>query len=372
MPANITHHTPALGGSATIPKASYNEDHDHTLFPTAIANFTSQTNVAVATVATSNTVTLAGEADLVWPITVRGDGTPTLQINETGDWLTHANAINGDTVRVRLTTSASKLTARTATLYVPGDTATYTATTADVWEPDDMGSVLRAWYPMETLGLANNDPIVTLTDKSGQSHDLTNATSGERPTYKTSVLNGLAVADFDGGDRLFRSSFNPGSGTGFAFGAVYKLTANGVYPMVLVYKSNTGWEMRHVNATREPNFIVDAGASGSTSSAAIASDTWVIRVDVFDGVGDTTKIFINGTEAVSVTGVSGLSPPSATENLYIGGRSDGYYMTGQVADAVVCNTLSTTDRQKLEGYWAHRFGLAANLPGDHPYKSAAP
>ena len=371
MPAGITHATPYAG--TPLAASKYNDAHTHTLFPTAIANFTSQTNVAVATVATSNTVTLAGETDLVWPITVRGDGTPTLQINETGDWLTHANAINGDTVRVRLTVSASKLTARTATLYIPGDTATFTATTADVWEPDDMGSVLRAWFPVESLGLANNDPIVTLTDKSGQSHDLTNATSGERPTYKTSVLNSLAVADFDGGDRLFRSSFVPGSGTGFAFGAVYKLTANGVYPMVLVYKSNTGWEMRHVNATRQPDMIVDAGASGSVSyGTGLTTDTWYIRIDVFDGVGDTTKIFLNGTEVAGVTGVSGLSPPSATENLYIGGRSDGYYMTGQVADAVVCNTLSTTERQKLEGYWAHRFGLAANLPGDHPYKSAAP
>jgi hypothetical protein len=34
--------------------------------------------------------------------------------------------------------------------------------------------------------------------------------------------------------------------------------------------------------------------------------------------------------------------------------------------------LSTTDRQKLEGYLAHKWGLAANLPADHPYKSAAP
>ena len=371
MPANITHHTPALGGTSTIPKASYNEDHDHTLFPTAIANFTSQTDVAIVTVATSNTVTLAGETDLVWPITVRGDGTPALQVNETGDWLTHANAINGDTVRVRLTTSASKLTARTATLYVPGDTATFTATTADVWEPDDMGSVLRAWFPVASLGLANNDPIVTLTDKSGQSHDLTNATSGERPTYKTSVLNSLAVADFDGGDRLFRASFNPGTGTGFALGAVYKLTANGSYPMTLVYKSAVGWEMRHQGATRQPEFVLANGATVVTDGTALATDTWLIRVDVFDDTGNTAGVYINGVKVEEATGVSSSSP-TATENFYIGGRSDGYYMTGQIADAVMCNTLSTTDREKLEGYWAHRFGLTGLLDSGHPYKSVAP
>lgn len=371
MPANITHHTPALGGTSTIPKASYNEDHDHTLFPTAISNFTSQTDVVTGSTATSNTITLSGETDLVWPITVRGDGTPALQLNSAGDWLTHANAINGDTVRVRLTASASKLTARTATLYIPGDTATFTATTADVWEPDDMGSVLRAWFPVDSLGLANNDPIATLTDKSGQSHDLTNATSGERPTYKTSVLNSLAVADFDGGDRLFRASFAIGTGTGFAFGAVYKITASGSYPMLMVYKAATGWEARHDASTRKPSFILNNAAAIVTDGTALALDTWLIRVDVFDDTGNTAGVYINGVKVEESTGVS-VSAPTATENLYLGGRSDGFYLTGQVADAVVCNTLSVADREKLEGYWAHRFGLAANLPGDHPYKSAAP
>ena len=371
MPANITHHTPALGGTSTIPKASYNEDHDHTLFPTAIANFTAQTGVVTGAVATSNTVTLSGETDMVWPLTVRGDGTPTLQLNSAGDWLTHANAVNGDTVRVKLTASVSPLTARTATLYIPGDTTTFTATTADAWQPDDMGAVLRAWYPVDSLGLADNDAIATLTDSSSIGHNLTNATSGERPTYKTAVLNGFDVAQFDGGDRLFTTSFNPGTGTGFALGAVYKLTANGSYPMTLVYKSATGWEMRHQGSTRQPEFVLNNGSTVVTDGTALTNDTWYIRIDVFDDTGNTAGVYLNGVKVEEATGVS-ASSPTATENFYIGGRSDGYYMTGQIADAVMCNTLSTTDREKLEGYWAHRFGLTGLLDSGHPYKTTPP
>lgn len=33
---------------------------------------------------------------------------------------------------------------------------------------------------------------------------------------------------------------------------------------------------------------------------------------------------------------------------------------------------SAADRAKLQGYAAHRYGIAASLPSDHPYKSAAP
>jgi hypothetical protein len=34
--------------------------------------------------------------------------------------------------------------------------------------------------------------------------------------------------------------------------------------------------------------------------------------------------------------------------------------------------LTTGERQRLEGYAAHKWGLAGSLPGGHPYKSAPP
>ena len=36
------------------------------------------------------------------------------------------------------------------------------------------------------------------------------------------------------------------------------------------------------------------------------------------------------------------------------------------------SALSTTDRQRMEGYLAWKWGLQANLPAGHPHKSAAP
>jgi HD-like signal output (HDOD) protein len=34
--------------------------------------------------------------------------------------------------------------------------------------------------------------------------------------------------------------------------------------------------------------------------------------------------------------------------------------------------LSLADIEKIEGYLMHKWGLEANLPSGHPYKSAAP
>jgi hypothetical protein len=48
-------------------------------------------------------------------------------------------------------------------------------------------------------------------------------------------------------------------------------------------------------------------------------------------------------------------------------------MVGDMAEVLVGGaTLDTNERQKIEGYLAHKYDLEANLPSDHPYKSAAP
>jgi trimeric autotransporter adhesin len=48
-------------------------------------------------------------------------------------------------------------------------------------------------------------------------------------------------------------------------------------------------------------------------------------------------------------------------------------MNGKMSEVVmVSSTLPTDDRQKLEGYLAWKWGLTANLPVDHPYKTTPP
>ena len=48
--------------------------------------------------------------------------------------------------------------------------------------------------------------------------------------------------------------------------------------------------------------------------------------------------------------------------------------TGKFYEAMICDTkLSDADREKYEGYLAHKWGIqATTLPSGHPYESAAP
>ena len=46
---------------------------------------------------------------------------------------------------------------------------------------------------------------------------------------------------------------------------------------------------------------------------------------------------------------------------------------GEIAEVVMYQgDVGTVDRQKIEGYLAHKYGLAANLPSTHPYKTTPP
>ena len=93
-------------------------------------------------------------------------------------------------------------------------------------------------------------------------------------------------------------------------------------------------------------------------------------------IDSTTKIwneYKNGSSIFTSTAYSYYSDTAS--NFYIASRygAAGTYFTGNISEIIVYNTpLINTDRQKVEGYLSWKWGLQANLPADHPYKSVAP
>jgi hypothetical protein len=83
--------------------------------------------------------------------------------------------------------------------------------------------------------------------------------------------------------------------------------------------------------------------------------------------GSVNTITNNGT--LTATG----GDASATQ-LYIGTRGDsGTSFTGFFYEILVFNVaLSTSDRQKMEGYLAWKWGLQKSLPSSHPFFNFPP
>ena len=88
--------------------------------------------------------------------------------------------------------------------------------------------------------------------------------------------------------------------------------------------------------------------------------------------------YVNGTE-ISTTatiysgitersGVVGALPANPRPTTSVNQESNGFFM-----ELIVCGAnISATNRQKVEGYLAHKWDLTANLPSDHPYKDNPP
>ena len=47
-------------------------------------------------------------------------------------------------------------------------------------------------------------------------------------------------------------------------------------------------------------------------------------------------------------------------------------LDGKIGEVAAIASSATADRERLEGYAAHRWGLAGLLPTGHPWKGAAP
>jgi hypothetical protein len=154
---------------------------------------------------------------------------------------------------------------------------------------------------------------------------------------------------------FFEHSANVNTNAGFAFYGsnnthylVRRTGANG-------YIGTTGW---FGSAAAQAGLVIDAIASAPNPMG---------------------KVYKNGTAqadgSVSSAGGNSLTNSSVTNTLNIGARNNGagLQMDGDLHEFIVYNApVSTPDREKLEGYLAHKWGLEGNLPIGHPYKTSPP
>jgi hypothetical protein len=98
------------------------------------------------------------------------------------------------------------------------------------FSPGLLGTLV-ADYDASLLSFADGAAVDTWTDNSGNARHVTQATAGLRPLYRTNILNGLPVVEFDGSD-----DFLGRADTGFPTAA---LTVMGVMRCTITLPANT-------------------------------------------------------------------------------------------------------------------------------------
>ncbi|MGU3668022.1 hypothetical protein ACLBX9_27865 [Methylobacterium sp. A49B] len=283
-----------------------------------------------------------------------------------------AGGNNARTVQITATDPAGNTSAAT----------TYTLTVKDPayrdWNPltDLPAGTLAAWHDVNdssTFDLSGG-LVTQFRDKSGNGITLTGS-AGSRPTYSAAGYNGLPAMIFDGSTTFLGTSGNVSTlPSGAANGTIVAVAQCASTPqggsVLAGYGGGGGGNYRSVGPVY-PNPTVGMGTIGFDRGG---SYTWVgfDRIAVVEFNAADCGIWTDGNPRESF-GATTLTTTSPSQ--YFIGKHYVYGMnwTGAVQEVFVINgILSDSDRQKLEGYLAWKWGLQGQLPAGHTYASAPP
>jgi hypothetical protein len=269
-----------------------------------------------------------------------------------------------------------------------------------VWNPSMITTAL--W-----LDAADASTVTTVSgavsqwnDKSGNGRNVTQSTVGSRPAYTSSALNSKNVVTFDGSDDIlgFTDMTLGANVSGLSYFAVVRPNQPSTSDYRALFDLNAGGTSSTAdraalylrqNTTEIGGRRLDADSYqflqfGDTSSVGYALCSVIInygsatlggslnganlslRSGGFQTAGNTSN---TNSQTISIGATSGGVPPSNNSFVALSNSAANCNLAEFV---VLQSAASDSARQKLEGYLAHKWGLGANLPSDHPYKTVGP
>lgn len=232
-----------------------------------------------------------------------------------------------------------------------------------LWTPTDISALILFWLE------ANSG----FNDKSSAARTTLN--SNNKPTITTNALNGQSIFSFTNTKALaYDNSFDPQLVSIFA---VFKNTTTDVRILNISNNSNTN-SVRAIFDLNPIRFRVNP--PDITYSGGSLNSNW----HLFEIRGSDLSFYHNGSSFPVNTLSGNLPAPNSltSSNIVI---NAAFYNTTTATFSVLSSeilnlaellviqkTASVADHNRITGYLAHKYGLAANLPSGHLYKNTAP
>lgn len=230
-----------------------------------------------------------------------------------------------------------------------------------LWTPSNLATAPAFWFDASDSATIVTDAngIVGWADKTGNGIDAFQTTPAYQPQLVENQQNGLSVVRFGSGSRFLFSQTresldktliaigNSSAGGGLILGQGSTRMAWG--STIGAFTSQASW-----------------GGSGSYNSTLTTGSTDAI---IHVGLNDPLGLYINAfKDGNSPDRVNTLDPflyssiPHLTIN-WLGDIWEILLVDGEPSDA---------DRERIEGYFAHKWGITDKLPPLHPYRNSAP
>lgn len=330
---------------ATLLAASNASDPEGTAVTFVVENVTTGTLTKAGFAAVPGSTTLSSGETLVWRAAADANGTLNAFTLKASDGVNHS----ATAIQVAVTTAAR-------------------------FDPNELPN-LQLWLKADVLTLNDGDPVTSWTDSSGNNRHATEATIP--PALIANVANSKPVVRWDVGERLVVPAT--------LLSAI--ATANHVYTIHIVYDNVTtgayvtlfDTPLRHMSLwlARNPpgagsiSYTGLGGASGAATLAVPNDGLQILSLQAATtGAGNTT-LEINGGVGTSLANKTATH--SEAWSLGYNPSGGGSNFAGDIAEVIVYNaSLSAANKQRVDGYLAHKYGLTANLPGAHTYKTTPP
>lgn len=228
---------------------------------------------------------------------------------------------------------------------------------------------------------ANNTPVATWLDFSGNANHAVQSNNAKRPLYNTNLLDGKGGLVYDGTDDCLTIA----NLALYPFISVFLVLKqlNLAKPFLIEHSatanSNNGFYFYG------QDFVTANINRSSVLSQGQAANNWPGTTnEVFSLVfrsnppvaGQCPIVFKTGN-SVALNYLTATTPANTltTDTLNIGSRNNGasVQMNANLHELVIYDAvLDTSNREKIEGYLAWKWGLQANLPVGHAYKNKPP
>ena len=250
------------------------------------------------------------------------------------------------------------------------------------WTPAEIDTALWLDAADASTITESGGAVSQWDDKSGNGRNATQSTPSNQPIFSATGLNNKQSINFDGdGDNLILPTgfLNGSPSISVAFVMLGPLQDNDAIfgPST---SNSTGLEMVYANVASYPTLLRVNGTNKITTG--LWSTNSQPSISTIQANSSLTSGWLNGSavNAVDSTGISALNfngvySLGTYANNVSAANNSGLTVSANMnmSEFVISESVwSTADRQKIEGYLAHKWGLTANLPAGHPYKTVEP
>lgn len=237
-----------------------------------------------------------------------------------------------------------------------------------LWTPVELGTAIYWYKADDDNSITHSSNAVSIWADQTSQVNLTQSNASYKPTYD----NTNDLISFDGDYLIFSSSVDLQAGIFVVRNADGSVDSSQITPLVYEYTGDHGVFLRSPTASDYSVSVnADGGETGDVSinggsltpGDGSGTDISVTGYVPFPTRDEVDMVYFQLSAAVDFEQVFALQPAF----------SAAYEANCDCHEIILWKSTPTeANRQKAEGYLAHKWGFTSKLPAGHPYKSSAP